>query len=265
MSQYKGFQGMPEDALERIFSYLYKQTSTYGVAVSGVLAGLAVTQTATASASVTVAYGAGVVDFGSGATPLLSNSPWSLDVLSANPVGGTPRNDIVIFDSATTDNTAGNGGLRVLIGVPNAAPTDPTVPNTAIPLARIRHLAGGGDGSGAITTARIDDLRVMTSVAVGDLPARVPFATAAGGGVINTTVAVDALSGPYPQTFPAGRFSQVPNLTFGTTDARCTVQGTSITTSGFNLYVRNNSASAAPAGQIVTWTATQMTSTSASG
>ena len=253
--------GNDEASQRKSLAFMLSQVST-GKAATGVLVGLAVAQTTTASTGVLVGSGAGVVQAATldGASLLGNDTQITLDVLVANPVGGLPRNDIVVFDQATltTVGSGGSGGVRVIVGTPNASPTDPTVPASAIPLARLRHPASATTVSSSV----IDDLRSFTRVA---LPAGVPFATASGGGNIGSSVAVDALSGPFPQTFPAGRFTQVPNLTFGTTDARCTVQGTSITTSGFNLYVRNNSSSTAPAGQIVTWTATQMTSSSANG
>lgn len=159
MTQFKGFAGNDETQLRQWFAYLVKQDSV-GIASDGTLTGLGVAQTATASASVVVGKGAGVVqDTGlAGAVPLVLDSDLTLDVLTANPVGGLPRNDLVVFDSATV--TAGAGGVRVIVGTPNASPTDPTLPATAVPLARLRHAASAT----TVPTAKIDDLRVTTSL-----------------------------------------------------------------------------------------------------
>ena len=261
MSEFQYLDGGNTEAQDRLAtSFLLAQDST-GLATDGVLSGLTVAQTTTASGSVTIAAGAGAVQDTvlAGVALLVNDSQKTLDVLGANPMGGTPRNDIVGCDAATV--SGGSGGLRVLVGTPNAVPTDPTVPATAIPLARIRNAASAT----TVPSSAIDDLRTHTRLAGASRSGGAPYAVASGGGNIGVDVTAGSLSGPYAQTFPAGRFTQVPNLTFGTTDARCSVQGTSITTSGFNLYVRNNSSSTAPAGQIVSWTATQMTPTSASG
>ena len=128
--------------------------STPGVAVTGVLTGLAVTQTATASGSVQIAQGSGVVgsSFTSGAS-LLTNPDPTLDVFTTNPVGSLPRNDIVVFDSVAKK-------VAVIIGTPNASPTDPTVPNTALKLWRLRHAANAT----TIVPAPADDLRVFTTL-----------------------------------------------------------------------------------------------------
>jgi len=132
---------------------LLAQSST-GVAKTGVLYGLAVSQTATASGSVQVGQGAGVAQpsFTAGASLMTDPAP-TLNVFTANPVGGLPRNDIVVFDSLTA-------AVSVLVGSANATPTDPTIPNTALPLARLRHAANAT----TIPTSKIDDLRVFTGL-----------------------------------------------------------------------------------------------------
>lgn len=130
------------------------QQSSPGLAATGILTGLAVTQTATASASVQIGQGAGVVcaSVTAGAELLTLPDP-TLDVLTTNPVGSLPRNDIVVFDSVTDK-------VAVIVGAPNASPTDPTVPNTALPLARLRHAANATSVPGGA----IDDLRVFTGL-----------------------------------------------------------------------------------------------------
>ena len=133
---------------------LFAQSATPGVATTGVLYGLAVSQTTTASGSVQISQGAGVVQasFTDGAS-LLTNPDPTLDVLTANPVGSLGRNDIVVFDALTAK-------VSVVVGTPNAAPTDPTVPATSLKLARLRHAANAT----SIPTAKVDDLRVYTSL-----------------------------------------------------------------------------------------------------
>ena len=148
-----------------MFPYLVAQDSV-GVATDGVLSGWAVSQTGTASASVVIGKGEGVAQDTvlAGAQMLVLDSDLTLDVLTANPVGGLPRNDMVVFDSATV--SGGSGGVRVIVGTPNASPTDPTVPATAIPLARLRHAASAT----TVPTAKIDDLRVTTYLFGGPSP-----------------------------------------------------------------------------------------------
>ena len=158
-------------------SFLLAQDSA-GLATDGVLTGLAVAQTTTASVSVAVGKGAGVAQDSvlNGASMLVLDTDLTLDVLTANPVGGLPRNDLVVFDAATL--SSGTGGVRAVIGTPNASPSDPAVPATAVPLARLRHAASAT----TIPTAKIDDLRVRTGLFGGATAANVingiPFAGA---------------------------------------------------------------------------------------
>jgi len=149
--------GNTEAQQKQALAFLLQQDSP-GLASDGVLSGLGVSQTATASASVVVAAGSGASQDTvlNGASMLVLDSPFTLDVLGANPVGGLPRNDVVVFDAATV--SSGAGGVRVLTGVPNASPTDPTVPATAVPLARLRHAASAT----TVPAAKIDDLRAFT-------------------------------------------------------------------------------------------------------
>ena len=142
-------QAQQKEALSRLFA------QSGNLAATGVLDGLVVSQAATANGTVLIAVGSAVIhpSMTAGASLLMNDTIKTLDVFTANPVGGLPRNDVVVFDSVTAT-------LAVIVGTPNAAPTDPTVPNTAIALARLSHLAGAV----AISTARITDLRVFTSL-----------------------------------------------------------------------------------------------------
>jgi hypothetical protein len=129
-----------------------KALSALFATASGVLSGLVVTQTTTASGSVLIASGSALVHPSAVSASLLGNdTSKTLDVFTANPVGGLPRNDIVEFDQITAS-------IIVHVGVPNATPTDPTVPNTSVALARLRHAASAT----TIPTAKIDTLIVPT-------------------------------------------------------------------------------------------------------
>jgi len=124
-------------------------------AATGVLGGLVVSQTATASGSVHIVSGSAVVHptMYVGASLLVNDSGMDLDIFTTNPMGGLPRNDIVVFDSLTAS-------IAVIVGTPNATPTDPTVPATAVALARLRHAASAT----TIPTAKIDPLIVPTAL-----------------------------------------------------------------------------------------------------
>jgi hypothetical protein len=164
--------GNTEAQQKKAMAFLLSQASA-GLAATGVLTGLGVTQTGTASADVLVAAGSGVSQdtVGNGASVLVNDTQKTLDILTANPMGATPRNDIVVFDSATTS-------ISNIVGTPNAVPTDPTVPSTAIPLARLRHAASAT----TVPTAKIDSLITKTSLFGGanesNVIRGVPFAGA---------------------------------------------------------------------------------------
>jgi len=136
-------------------SYLYASSGTTGIAATGAIEGLKVTQTLTASGSVLIDAGACLVQasLGPGGSRLVNPSQKTLDIFTANPVGGLPRNDIVVFDSVTKT-------IAVIVGTPNATPADPTVPATALALARLRHAASAP----SIPTASIDSLVVYTGL-----------------------------------------------------------------------------------------------------
>lgn len=151
--------GASEPQQKMALSYLFAQDSA-GLASDGVLTGLAVSQTGSASASVVIGKGSGVAQDSvlNGASMMVLDTDLTLDVLGVNPMGGLPRNDIIVFDAATI--SGGAGGVRVIVGTPNASPTDPSVPATAIPLARLRHAASAT----TVPTSVIDSLRVFTSL-----------------------------------------------------------------------------------------------------
>jgi len=170
-----------EASQKKSLAFMLRQDSP-GLATDGVLSGLAVAQTTTASASVVVSAGAAVSQDSvlNGASLLGLDTDLTLDVLTANPVGGLPRNDLIVFDVATLGAGAGaSGGVRVIVGTPNASPTDPAVPATAVALARLRHAASAT----TVPAAKIDDLRVFTSLVQ---PAGVWISLALASGVAGT-------------------------------------------------------------------------------
>jgi hypothetical protein len=261
-------------------AYLLAQVST-GKAAMGVLSGLVVSQTATASGSVQVAAGGAVAQAAvlDGASLLVNDSTATIDVFTANPMGSLPRNDIIVFDAATLS-------LRVIVGAPNATPTDPTVPTSAVKLARLRNAASAT----TIPTSAIDDLRVYTSLA----GATITVASAAqrdllpavngmtvyradtkvketyNGGVWRASVFARASGTWTPPnqatgntstqhvTFPAGLFTSVPvvNATAGST--RLNVAAVNIDVNGFDLQ-SSNWTSAASTGAPISWIAEQAT------
>ena len=147
--------GESEAQFRQFLAWLFAQTSP-GFASTGVLGGLGVAQTSTASASVVVGKGAAVVQASltGGAIPLISNADKTIDVLTASPMGALARNDLVIFNADTA-------AIEVVVGTPNASPTDPPVTANHIKLARIRNAANAT----SITNASIDTLSAPTTLA----------------------------------------------------------------------------------------------------
>lgn len=146
-----------EAQFRQYLSHFYAQ-SAVGIAITGVLAGLAVSQTSTVSSSVVIGRGLAVsqTSLTAGAFPLPSNADKTLDVLGPSPMGALPRFDVIVFNPSS-------GQIEAVIGVPNASPVDPTLPTGAVPLARLRHTANAT----TIPTSRIDDLRVTTTLKTG--------------------------------------------------------------------------------------------------
>lgn len=150
--------GETEAQFRQHLAYQYEQVSV-GKAKTGVVTGLAVTATTpSASGSVVVGAGEGVCQptTAGGAFPLVEPSDETFDVFTLNPMQfvANPRNDIIVFDQVT-------GLIAALTGVAGAIPVDPTIPTTAIPLARLRHAANAI----TIPSNKIDDLREYVSLA----------------------------------------------------------------------------------------------------
>jgi len=147
--------GNSEGQEKQSIAFDFAQTATVGLAATGVLTGLVVNQTATASGSVVIGAGAGVVGstVGAGASEAINPGDVTVNVFGANPVGGLPRNDIMVWDSTTKL-------FAVVVGTPNATPSDPSVSATQLKLGRLRHAASAT----TIPIAKIDDLRVLTGL-----------------------------------------------------------------------------------------------------
>jgi len=127
----------------------------------GVVDGLGVYQTPTASGSVLIFAGAALVQSSvlDGAHLLVNDTDLTLDIFTANPMGALPRNDIIVFDSVTAT-------IAVIVGTPNVTPTDPTVPATALALARLRNAASAT----TIPNSIIDAIGVTTGLRGTSIP-----------------------------------------------------------------------------------------------
>lgn len=242
MTQFVNHSAGASEAQQKMaLAFLLRQDST-GLARDGVLAGLGVSQTGTASSSVVIGRGAGVVQdtVTAGAQMPVNDTDLTLDVLGPNPMGGLPRNDIIVFDAATV--TAGAGGVRAIVGTPNASPTDPTVPATALPLARLRHAASAT----TIPTANIDDLRTYTGPAPSSDSGWLTLTTTGFSGTIVNTVKYRKLGDVvYMQgnvnSFTAGSFQTLGTLPVGYRPAVASHYGAT-SNSGTNSMAINVSA-----------------------
>lgn len=166
MSEFKYYAaGEDESKAKQFDAYLWKQQlgGAPGFAVQGVVAGLGVTQTTTASGSIVVGAGLGIYQgsLTSGVDRLINNADKTIDVLGTTPMGALPRYDIVAFNPATASTV-------ILPGTPNASPTDPSYAGM-LPLARLRQIPTGSPGTGTIPNANIDDLRVFTTLNIPEI------------------------------------------------------------------------------------------------
>jgi len=215
-------------------SVLFAQSSSW-MAATGVLDGLVVTQTPTASGSVLIASGSAVVQptITAGASLLVNPSQKTLDIFTANPVGGLWRNDIIEFDSLTAL-------ISVRVGVPNATPTDPTVPATSVALARLRHAASAT----TIPTAKIDQLQVPTTLRqpptpiMGHVRVRAATGVSRAGGAWNAAP-LDTLTDASGAAVATVSGYQVSILTAGLYNLAASVSMSG--SSGFAVRLLNNS------------------------
>ena len=158
MSEFKYLSaGEQEAQAKQADAYLFQQQvgGAPGFAITGVMAGLGVTQTATASGSVVVGAGMGVVQSSvtAGVSRLVSNADKTLDVLVASPMGSLPRIDVVVLEQSSAT-------IKVLVGTPNATPTAPAAAASELQLAQLNHAANAT----TVPASAITDVRTFTTL-----------------------------------------------------------------------------------------------------
>lgn len=174
-----------------------------GVAASGALA---VAQSSTPAMSVQVAAGRGYVqgdDNGSqGIYHVWNDAAKTLTIAAADATN--PRRDIVVarvYDAYYAGATNAFA-LEVITGTAAASPSDPTIPNNCLPLARVAVAAGAT----SITNANITDLRVRAytnghwntawgEVAYAGATSNQTFTGTAEVGITGCSVTWDAIAG----------------------------------------------------------------------
>jgi microcystin-dependent protein len=170
----------------------------------------AVTQRPTPSMAVDVAAGVAVVtgtDQSFQGKYLCRSESADTNIAIAAAPGSGARYDIVVVQVRDT-NAGGPAGddARVFVvqGTASATPVDPTIPTSSIPLARVRVPSG----TGSITNALIDNLRVEARVVGATTPSGslMPFAgtTAPTGYLLCDGTA-------YPQTSYPALFAVIGN------------------------------------------------------
>ena len=82
---------------------------------------------------------------------------------------------------------------------------------------------------------------------------------------VNSAIPAGGQVGPFRHNFPPGRFTQPPIVTFGVSNPRLSPGSNNVSTTGFDLYIRNDSNAATLAGGLVSYAAVQVSSSSASG
>lgn len=154
-----------------------------------------VTQSSPTAMTVRVAAGIGVVQGDDQVTQgkyLVRNDALITGVTIGAAPGSGQRNDLVVLK--VRDQNAGVGVnndaiIQVVAGTPSGSPVDPTVPDTALVLARVRVPAG----TGAITTALIDDLRVKAAANYDAVPnGSITSAKIADGAIVNADINASA-------------------------------------------------------------------------
>jgi hypothetical protein len=115
---------------------------------------------------------------------------------------------------------------------------------------------------GADSASTIDDTSLLLA---NFIEAYMPFRVAAGSGTVTLT---SASNGTTAITFPTSRFTIAP-LVFctlqNTNGPTVTARASSITTSGFTLYVSTGNNGTTSATITAAWWAVQMTTTTAAG
>lgn len=242
MSEYQYLDEGNTEAQDRLAtSFLFAQDSV-GKASTGVLAGLVVSQQTTASKFVNVAVGAAVVQDSvtNGVALMVNDTVKAVDVLQTDVAESNPRNDLIVFDSATKT-------VRKIKGSANITPTDPAVPATACKLARVRvKSAATYAGNEVVAAADIDNLIVRTRLF------GVPFELTGTESLPGDGTNQRFVDVTYPAPFPAAPILTLQPLTgmssSGTTQS---AWPSNETAGGFRLNaVRNNTTTLS-----VRWTA----------
>jgi microcystin-dependent protein len=133
---------------------------------------LAVAQSSPTGMSVQVAAGVGVVEGDDQAFQgkyLCREQVATTGVTIGAAPGSGQRNDLVVLrvrDPNATGPAGDDAIIQVVAGTPSSSPVDPAVPPTALVLARVRVPAG----TGVISNALIDDLRVPAQLAHNVVP-----------------------------------------------------------------------------------------------
>ena len=143
----------------------------------GVVSGLAVTQTGTASANVSVAAGVALNQASSaigGAYLEILDTDKTVDVLGANPAESSPRRDLIVYDSGL----AVGSKVHVVKGTAGAIPVDPAVPASATALARVRVKAAADYGGNEVIVNADIDTDVRASTGLRGVPVSVANQTA---------------------------------------------------------------------------------------
>jgi microcystin-dependent protein len=174
----------------------------------------AVTQRAIPAMSVDVAAGVAVVQGDDqafqGKYLCREEAVTSAVTITAAPGSGT-RHDIVVLkvNDPNAGGAAGNNAvIQVVTGVASGSPVDPAIPASALPLARVRVASG----TGTITNAMIDDLRLQSRVvgATSPVGSIVQFAgsTAPAGWLLCDGTAVSQALYPSLFTVIGGTYNQ---------------------------------------------------------
>jgi hypothetical protein len=146
-------------------------------------------------------------------------------------MGALPRNDLVIFNVDTA-------AVEVVIGTPNASPTDPTVSANHIKLARIRN-AGNAT---TIPSSAIDDLRVFTTLnGASGTPVTLSGTVTLTGNATDQRTATVTFSKAFPAT-PTIMLQELTGMTSSTTTQ--STWPTLESATGFQVNgIRNNTTS----------------------
>ena len=75
--------------------------------------------------------------------------------------------------------------------------------------------------------------------------------------LLNSPLPAGAQAGPFRHTFPSDKFTKTPTVTFGQSNARLVPAWNNVSSSGFDLYIRNDTDATAVAGGLISYIALQ--------